>query len=528
MARNRRPGELPDLPTRGPTETPLGLLLRAHRFRVTSGGERVAANLLAHGAQVSADAAAWIGAGTPPPDAPSLSLGVGAGTLGPRSYGFFNNTSGAGPVVALDLPALDALPRRGRLGVIVPSRESLPDLLPLFCARELPVAWLISVGDGDPGEAIAFLNADDDTDAIAIALGGEPRAAGLRATLGAKPTVLLGGDPIARAIARGAGAHVVERIGEWLALGALLGAGATLADPVELWVAGGGVEWLRREAQRYAVNAPLTMLDERDPQALTNALAAAVPPRLIVLVGASSTPLPAKEGVRVLVADTRQPEQVSRLLKALGAELQRFGTGEAASASVEASPVDVELAERVRAECEGVLLDHDMKRLLKAWGIKVTRQGPTGTPTGAVKLAHLLGLPTLLIRGDDERRAETFPEVRRLAALLLESESDAPRSVMVREPFPDAPRTRVRVVQERGVGLMMKVGDAVALLPLDPAEAARLAQHSGARRAADQKTVAQVLSQIGMMALTESSTLELDLFTGSEPVVLRSSGALKR
>jgi hypothetical protein len=506
----------------------LGFLLRARRFRVTAGGERVAANLIANGAQVSADAAAWIGAGTPPPDAASLSLGAGTGTLGPRSYGFLNNTAGAGAVVALDLPALDALPRRGRLGVIVPSRDTLPDLLPLFCARELPVAWIISVGDGDPGEALAFLNADDDTDALALALGADSRAASLRATLGAKPTVVLGGDPIARAIARGAGAHVVDRIGEWLALGALLGTGATLADPVELWVAGGGAEWLRREAQRYSVHAPLTVLDEREPEALARALADATPPRLIVLVGAAPSSPPAKDGVRVLAADTRQPEQVSRLLKALGAELQRFGATEAATPAVEAAPVDVELAERVRAESEGPLLDHDMKRLLKAWGIKVTRQGPTGTPTGAVKLAHLLGLPTLLIRGDDERRAESFPEVRRLAALLLEAESTAPRSVMVREPFPEAPRARVRVVQERGVGLMMKVGDAVALLPLDAAEAARLAQHSGARRAADQKTVAQLLSQIGMMALTECSTLELDLFTGAEPVVLRSSGALRR
>ncbi len=536
MARVRRAGEPPMPPLRGPTETPLAFLLRARRFRVTAGGDRVAANLVASAGQLSPEAPAWVGDGVPPVEAPSLSLGAAIGTLGPRSYGFLNNSQpGLGAIVALDVPPIAALPRTGRLGIIVPGREALPDLLPLLCARDLPISWLISIGDGDPSEVVSFLSEDPATDAIAIALGEGAKAVGLRAVTGAKPTVFLGGDPIARAVARRAGAYVVDRIGEWLALGALLGAGVTLDVPVEIWVQGGGLEWIRREAARYAVDAPIVHLDERAPDSLEQALRGITPPRLIVLAGAAiSVPVRSvdTEALRVVVADTRQPEQVSRLLSALGAELRR----RAGTVAAEARPittglpvaVDSALAARVRAESEGALGDHDAKRLLKAWGLKVTRQGPTGTPTGAAKLARLIDLPVVLARGDDERIADSAPEVRRIAALLLEAESDEPRSVMVREQVPEAPRARVKIAAERGVGLTMRVGEALALLPLDAGEALRLAQQSGARRAADQRVVADVLVLLGAAALAETALFDVELFCGPEPIVVRATATLRR
>jgi hypothetical protein len=530
MARNRLPGEAPIPPTRGPTRTPLSLLLHARRFRTAMGAERVSAHLLAAGAQVASDAAAWVGASAPPVDAPSLSLGVHPGTLGPRSFGFLNNAP-TGAVAALDLPA-GPLPRAGRLAVVVPGREALPDLLPLFVARELPIAWLISVGDGDPGEVISFLSEDAATDAIALALGPGARPPALRSTLGAKPTVVLGGDALCRAVARRAGAHVVDRIGEWLAIAALLGTGATLEDPVEVWIAGGGEAWVRGELARYEIDAPVRILDERDPEALAAAVASAASPRLVIVIGAGVTLPGAPPDVRLVAADTSQPEQVSRLLKALGAELQRgAGRPGATGNDPAAEPVDPALAARVRSESEGTLRDHDCKRLLKAWGLRVSRQGPTGTPTGAVKLARMIGLPAVIARGDEERVAETLPEVRRLAALLLEraeGEGDAgARSVMVRERYPDAPRARVRVAAERGVGATMKVSDAVALLPLDAAEAAHLAQRAGVRRAGDQRTLAALLIQLGACALAENAAFEVELFVGGEPAVVRASGSLR-
>ena len=548
MARNRRPGEAPVVPTRGPTETPLALLLHARRFRVAAGGERVAANVIAGGAQVSADAPAWVGLSAPPLDTPTLSLGPNPGSLGPHSYGFLNNARGGlGAVVALDLPPPAQLPRAGRLGIIVPRRDALPDLIPLLCARDLPISWLVSVGDGDPGEALAFLSQDANTDAIAIVLGEGAKPAGLRAAIGAKPTVVLGGDALCRAVARRAGSHVVDRIGEWLALGALLGAGATLEDPVEIWIIGGGVAWLRGELGRYAVDVPVQLLDERDPNAILDAIGRAVAPRLAIVIGAGVT-LPAAvapasgqdqlDRVRLVVADTSQPEQVSRLLKALGAELARRSVrtedGGTDSLAAPSGPADPELAARVRAETDGTLSDHDAKRLFKAWGLKVSRQGPTGTPTGAVKLARLIGIPAVLVRGDDERVADSVPEVRRLAALMLETPGDDARSVMVRERYAESPRCKVRIAQERGVGSTIKVtdasklGDAIAILPIEGAEALRLAKQGGARRASDQQQVAAVLIQLGVLALAEHASFDIELFIANEPVVVRATGTLRK
>jgi hypothetical protein len=133
----------------------------------------------------------------------------------------------------------------------------------------------------------------------------------------------------------------------------------------------------------------------------------------------------------------------------------------------------------------------------------------------------------VLVRGDEERVAETLPEVRRIAALLLEGGNEAQPSVMVRERYADQPRARLRIGHERGVGMTMKVGDAIALLPLDAAEAERLARHAGVRRVGDQRALAEVLQQLGAAALAEHASLELELFLGGEPVVVGASGQLR-
>src|SRR6185295_14370160 len=95
--------------------------------------------------------------------------------------------------------------------------------------------------------------------------------------------------------------------------------------------------WLRAELARYEVDVPVRVLDERDAGALEAALADARPPRLVLLVGAgvSAPRRDDDEAVRVVAADTCQPEQVSRLFKALGQELARH---RARPADGEASP----------------------------------------------------------------------------------------------------------------------------------------------------------------------------------------------
>jgi acyl-CoA synthetase (NDP forming) len=523
MARARTPGapELPP-PTRGPEGTQLGALLRARRFRLGAGAERVAHNLRLHGGEIAGDAAAWIGATRPPPDAPSVSLGEAPGTLGPRSFGFVNLVGG---VAALDAP-LPALPRRGGLALVVPARDALPDVGPLALARALGLSWIVSVGDGDPAEALAFLGADPLTTSLAVVLGAGARGATLRQVLGVKPTVVWGGDALCRAVVRRAGALAVDGIDAWLARAALLDAGVEPGGEVEVVVIGGGRAFVEDEVRAAALSAPVTAVDERTPEALAAAVAAAAAAgRAVVLVAGGPPSLPeAPSALRLLTADLRHPEHLRALLAALALPPVDAGEG------TPRARVDRELAAKVRAEVDTALSDHDAKRLLKAWGARVTRQAPTGTPTGAVKLARQIGLPVLLEVDGDQRRVETFPEVRRMAALLLQASRAPTPSVMVRESFPDAPRARARVGWEKGLGLVLRIveREACALLPLTRADAQALSAATAARRAADQRAVAELLGRIAACAEAEQATLDLELFVGAEPAVLRASGELRR
>jgi hypothetical protein len=178
-----------------------------------------------------------------------------------------------------------------------------------------------------------------------------------------------------------------------------------------------------------------------------------------------------------------------------------------------------------------VLADHDAKRLLKAYGVRVTRQAPTNTPTGAVKLAKQIGVPCLIAVGADERVADTISDVKRLAALMLQTAAEAggeSPSVMVRERFPEVPRARVKTAPEKGLGATMRVGTACALLPLTRADAQALAAATPARRAADQRAVAELLGKISACASDEETSFDLEIFVGAEPCVLAAAGEIKR
>ena len=521
MARARKPGEAPLPPTRGPTDTPLYALLTARRFRLGASTERVARNLALYGGSVAGDAAAWIGAARPPEDAPSVALGSFAGTLGPRSYGFVNVH---GQVAPLDAP-LPSLPRRGSLALVVPARDALPDVAPLALARGLGLSWIVSVGDGDPAETLAFVTADAMTSALGVVLGPGASGPSLRAVLGAKPSVVWGGDALCRAVARRAGAVVVDGgLSAFLAHVQLFDAGVEPGAAVEVIVVGGGRAYVDDEVHAVSLEAKVIAVDERAPEELDAAIAAAVGAHHAVVLVAGTPPaaLPRVDGAQLLSADLRHPEHLRALLQALAAPVVE-------SESARSRPrVDKELAARVRSEIEGALSDHDAKRMLKAYGVRVTRQAPTNTPTGAVNLAKQIGVPCLIAAGADERVADSVADVKRITALLLQTVEGESPSVMVRERFPEVPRVRVKVAPEKGLGATMRVGAACALLPLTRADGLALAAATPARRSADQRAVAELLGKIASCAAEEEVTLDLELFVGAEPAVLSATGELKR
>jgi hypothetical protein len=400
----------------------------------------------------------------------------------------------------------------------------LPDVAPLALARGLGLSWIVSVGDGDPAETLAFLTADAMTSSLGVVLGPGASGASLRAVLGAKPAVVWGGDALARAVARRAGAVVVDGgLSSFLAHVQLFDAGVEPGAAVEVIVVGGGRAYVDDEVRAAALLARVVAVDERAPEELDAAIAAAAEARRPVVLVAGTEPsalarAAVGDSAQLLSADLRHPEHLRALLVALAAPAVESESGRTRPR------IDKELAARVRGESEGALADHDAKRLLKAYGARVTRQAPTNTPTGAVKLAKQIGVPCLIAVAGDERLADSVADVKRIAALLL---AEAP-SIMVRERFPEVPRARVKVAPEKGLGATMRVGAACALLPLTRADSLTLAAATPARRAADQRAVAELLTKVAACAADEEVTLDLELFVGAEPCVLSATGELKR
>jgi hypothetical protein len=289
-------------------------------------------------------------------------------------------------------------------------------------------------------------------------------------------------------------------------------------------VVGGGRAFVEAELRAARLEAELASLDERAPDELAQALVEAERAGRPVIVVAGGPPVVphAPEALQVLAADLRHPEALRALFAALASPPTELA-GRALP-----RPADKALAERVRGEVDTTLSDHDAKRLLKAWGVKVTRQAPTSTPTGAVKLARQIGLPVALVAGDDARTADSLPQVRQIAALMLHAVDGAAPSVMVRERFPEAPRTHARVVAEKGLGLTMRVGEACALVPLSPSDAQALAAATPARRAAVERAVAELLGRIAACAAAENALFDLELYVGPEPAVVSARGELRR
>lgn len=555
----------------------LSLLLRSRTFCLdgeSAALSRVANNLQTIGGEIDEGAAAWLGHGPPPTERPAIGLGEHTATLGPHSFGFLNNLDGIAPLAA----PLGERPRRGAVAWVVPRREALPEVVPLLAGRGLSASWLISVGDGDPAEVVRFLARDPATRAVLLALGRGVRAQTLLPFLAEKPAVLLDlpttpvrDRALLRAVARRCRAVVTSDLEEWLAHAALFDA-AAITEPrpsgpsrrprAAMVVVGGGSDFVSAEVQKARSSPPILLRSVElsdDAQATGQALRSSLeqvlrevptallcgPPALL------AEHEPALMGLGSLVrVDPSQPERLRALLRALGGSPLGRSTGEDKPLAVrtEGERVQGVLATlppplyvggaMVRDE---VLGDHDLKRLLAAYGVRVTRQAPANTGTAVLRIASKLSFPiellasvppqsdvTELAAAEAAARTvcKTQAELRRQATLYL---ANSPH-VLLREVLEPRPLLRVAVANERGLGAVLRIGkeDAI-LLPVGRAEAQALAEEvcaaQGANCAAE---LAQLWAKLAACVGEHTLTLDLSVSLSDEPVVVHAAGVLQR
>lgn len=558
-------------------ESDLSQLLRARAFCLDGNSAaltRVANNLLAVGGSVDGAAAAWLGDGSPPAERPTIGLGEQAGTLGPHSFGFLNNLDGIAPLAA----PLSERPRRGAVAWIVPRREALPEVVPLLVGRGLSASWLISVGDGDPAEVVRFLARDPATRAVLLALGRGVRAQTLLPLLAEKPAVLLDlpttpvrDRALLRAVSRRCRAVITSDLEEWLAHAALFDA-AAITEPrpggggrrprAAMVVVGGGADFVSAEVQRVRSSPPILLRSveiAEDAPTTAAALRTSVeqvlrevptallcgPPALL------AEHEPALQGLGSLVrVDPSQPERLRALLRALGGSPLARTPGEDKPLAVRAEEERVQsvfatlppplyvAGAMVRDE---VLSDHDLKRLLSAYGVRVTRQAPANTGTAVLRIASKLSFPIELVASVPPQSdvaalvaaeaavrtvCQTQAELRRQAALYL---AKGPY-VLLREVLPSHPQLRITAAQERGLGAVLRLGkeDAV-LLPVGRAEAQALAEEvCTTLGAVCSGELAQLLAKLAACVGEHSLTLDLSVQLADEPVVLHAAGVLQR
>lgn len=594
--------------------TDLAQLLRARSFSIGGSGAavaRVQGNLESAGSAARLDegALAWVGLGAVPEGRLGVSLGEAPGVLGPHSFGFLNNLEDIAPLAA----PIAERPRKGGLAVVVPRRDALPEVVPLLCSRGLGISWLISVGDGDPAEVLRFLRLDPATRAVLCALGRGARAQTLHEAIAAdgKPLVLLepaalsslaagaGRDPVLlRAVARRAGATVTHGLEEWLAHGAVVEARAALPAALAAVPAGRERGRARRETRARAAvvvlgagadfvaaevlplsdrDAPARVLppvsvDGDDEPAVEAALRSASERAEVVLVCGPPDQTALTAGLRasvpILSVDPTETARLRAMLRALTAPRQDT---DPEGAATDRRPVEVR-PERGRIEgvlaelppplyigdaavSDEVLGDHDLKRLLHAYGARVSRQAPANNATAALRIVQKLALPVQIVpalppRADGAEAAAaesreavlctTQAEVKRHATLLL---ARGPY-VILREPVPAAPRMRLLVGPERGLGAVLRVSAPeapaptagtglaeAALLPILRIEARALASLTAAAHKlgeAAEGALAELIGQLAACASAHELSLDLQLYLSDEPLVAHAAGVLKR
>lgn len=632
MARPRQiPRTAPRVESRGTPRlaTDLSQLLRARSFAVEGPGstspavQRLIANLQASGATLDPDAAAWIGVGTPPTDRLTISLGEAAGNLGPHSYGFLNNLDGICALSTSVGTAPAERPRRGRVGVVVPRRDALPEILPLLSGRDLGISWVISVGDADPTDVLRFLSLDPATSGILLALGQGVSARGLLDVLSDKPTAVFlppHQEQVDRAllgaVARRSLARVTDELEEWLAHGALLDVGArprAAARPSEaaaprsrkkpappsgrtrtaVFVLGAGGSFVKSEVERQGLAGGMSVqsFDLDDVEALRSELRqATLEAHTVLLCGPAERVADLRAAVPTLHADPAQPERLRAVLSALAAPIPALFVAppdadsdaegrEAALGQPLAREADAPRLAAVIADLPPPLYvgagavsdeqlgDHDAKRLLHAYGARVLRQAPVATANAALKLLPKLELPVRVLpvlpwqaevaalaaaEARDGVLCHSQAEVKRYSTLLLGRYP----LVVLRETRPPAPRLRVQVSSERGIGLVLRLApyaetsaptspargkgpgaateatpEAAALLPMYALDAEALAADlpaiTGLSETARARLV-ELLAAVSSCAAAHQASLELLITADEEPAIEVATAVLRR
>ncbi|MBL8633398.1 MAG: hypothetical protein JNM40_09230 [Myxococcales bacterium] len=547
-------------------------LLRARSFWVdgdSKAAQRVRTNLQLGPVQLDRESAAWISDGRLPDDKLGISLDDGAALLGPHSFGFLNNLDGIAPLAA----PLGERPRVGRVALVVPRRDALPELAPLLCSRLLGVSWLISVGDGDPAEVLRFLQHDPATAGLLVALGKGVRPQSLLDALSGKPSVVLLPTVhrdlgLLRAVARRALSRVTASFEEWLAHGALLDAGfgplpqgrsgarrgVSSQRRASVLVFGAGADLIQRELDALRLPGPIRV-DADDEAAVDRALLRATEQsELLILCGDKEQLAELRPSRPALLLDPSERDRLRALLVAM----LSLSASAAAHAPVVIRPIRERLetvlhelppplyvaGEMVKSE---PLSDHDAKRLLHSYGVRVTRQAPVSTTTSALRVVAKLGTPVWVLPGlppsedvtklataeaRDGVLCETQAEVKRQTSLLL----GRYEYVLLREVSPRGPSLRVQLVRERGLGDVLRVepllaeADAEAsLLPLFADDAEALARVWAAPGDADQvEALATLISQVAACIDEQKLQGELVIRVSDEPVVLHAALALRR
>lgn len=545
----------------------LSRLLRARSFWVegnTLSAERVRTNLQTGPARLSPDAFAVLSSEKIPSDRLGVALSDQAGLLGPHSFGFLNNVEGIAPLSA---PLLER-PKVGQVALVVPRRDALPELAPLLCARLLGVSWVISVGDGDPADVLQFLQQDPATQTVLIALGKGVRPASLLASLPGKPSVVLLPPehrdlPLLRAVARRCQAKLTSDLEEWLALAALFDTGASAfvlpaaraakhPEP-KVVVVGAGADWVKKELAALGLPPPVRV-DADEPAQLERALKQAASLVDWLIVCGAQEPLSLLSLPRgAIVLEPTERDRLRALLVMARALLEPRPP----HVSFPGKPVRERLAQvlselppplyvsgaMVQKETLG---DHDVKRLLAAYGAPVSRQAPVGSTTAALRVAQKLGMPVWVVPGlpphsdvlalrEEEIRlgalCETQADLKRKTAFLL----DRFEYVLLRESAQRGPLLRVRLTTERGLPDVLRIEpetltqtqeSEACLLPLFVDEAHEVAAfQTGANREAE---LASLLLQISACFVSQKVAGDLLVRTTPTPTVEHAAAILSR
>lgn len=525
----------------------LSKLLHSRQFQIDTKNEVakkwLLGNLQSWGGEADPEAGIYVG-DAPMADTPSVGLLDKGGILGPRSFGFLNNLQGIAPFAA----PLSKRPRLGSVAVVVPRREALPEIIPLLCKHNLGISWVISVGDGDPAEVVQFLQADPSTQGVLLACGKGTKAISLQTALGPKKTAVLSFDDalphtkealLYQAVARRAGAVVAQSLEEWLAHGALFERASSTPTPRKhtacLVVVGAGLNWVTTEAKKVNLPKPLHV-EQGDEVALQSAVKkAAQLAQAVIVCGdpAETSMLSALPGAAVLPVDGAELDQVRAVIKAAAARALP-----ADDKPVLIKPDATLLANVVTSlppplyttqglQSEETLSDHDAKRLLYAYGVRVSRQAPAGTVTAVLRVVTKLGLPVTLWDPTLSVSAlcTSVSEVKRHAPLFLNRYP----YLLVQEKQPDGAVDSLHVVREKQIGPVLYSKTQAVLLPVRKEEAMQMATTLAPSQFHAVSLLADLITQISACAEKEQvRSLSVDICLAEAPVVIRAKATWQR